>query len=98
MVPAFNDWMFDKNRKPGDSGIVKTDYGYHIMYYVGAGLKSWQMNIDTSLREAKLAADYEQMKTKYNVEFDETAIKKAQLETSEEESAESSSGAANLAQ
>lgn len=35
MVPAFNDWCFDETRKPGDTGIVETDYGYHIMYYVG---------------------------------------------------------------
>lgn len=98
MVPAFNDWMFDNNRKPGDSGIVKTDYGYHIMYYVGAGLKSWQINVDTALREEKLASDYEQMKTKYKVEFDETAVKNVVLDTSEEESTVSSSGAANLAE
>ena len=36
MVTSFNDWCFDETRKPGDSGIVETDYGYHIMYYVGA--------------------------------------------------------------
>ena len=35
MVTAFNDWCFDGARQPGDTGIVKTDYGYHIMYYVG---------------------------------------------------------------
>ena len=37
MVPAFNDWCFDPARQAGDSGIVKTDYGYHIMYFVGPG-------------------------------------------------------------
>lgn len=35
MVPEFNDWCFDENREPGHSGIVKTDYGYHLMYFVG---------------------------------------------------------------
>ncbi len=34
MVQTFNDWCFDKNRKTGDTGIVKTDYGYHVMYFV----------------------------------------------------------------
>ena len=24
-------------RQPGDYGIVKTDYGYHILFFVGAG-------------------------------------------------------------
>lgn len=34
MVPAFNDWCFDEARQPGDTGIVETDYGHHIMYFV----------------------------------------------------------------
>lgn len=34
MVPAFNDWCFD-DRKAGDTGIVETEYGYHIMFYSG---------------------------------------------------------------
>lgn len=34
MVETFNDWCFDKSRKGGDTGIVKTDYGYHVMYFV----------------------------------------------------------------
>ena len=34
-VDAFNDWCFDPSRQPGDTGIVETEYGYHVMYYVG---------------------------------------------------------------
>ncbi len=36
MVTEFNDWCFDQKRKPGDTGIVKTTHGYHIMYFVSA--------------------------------------------------------------
>ena len=35
MVPAFNDWCFDEARKPGDTGIVETEYGAHLIYFVG---------------------------------------------------------------
>ena len=35
MVTAFNDWCFDETRKEGDTGIVQTDYGYHVMYFSG---------------------------------------------------------------
>ncbi|MBR5536891.1 MAG: peptidylprolyl isomerase [Clostridia bacterium] len=35
MVTTFNDWCFDESRQPGDHGIVETEYGYHIMYFVG---------------------------------------------------------------
>ena len=34
MVGAFEDWCFD-DRKVGDTGIVETEYGYHVMYYCG---------------------------------------------------------------
>ena len=34
MVENFENWCFDESRKPGDTGIVETEYGYHIMYYV----------------------------------------------------------------
>ncbi len=35
MVANFNDWCFAEGRQAGDTGIVESDYGYHIMYYVG---------------------------------------------------------------
>ena len=41
MVPTFNDWCFDVSRQPGDTDIVKTDYGYHIMYFVEASEETY---------------------------------------------------------
>ncbi len=35
MVESFEDWCYDADRKPGDTGIVESTYGYHIMYFVG---------------------------------------------------------------
>lgn len=35
MVTAFEDWCYDAERKAGDYGIVETEYGYHIMFFVG---------------------------------------------------------------
>ena len=34
MVTEFNDWIFDESRIAGDTDLVKTPYGYHIMYFV----------------------------------------------------------------
>lgn len=50
MVAAFNDWLFDGSRKPGDHGIVETEYGSHIMYYVGEGEPNWVCGADEALR------------------------------------------------
>lgn len=34
MVKAFDAWIFDTSRTPGETGLVKTEYGYHVMYFV----------------------------------------------------------------
>ena len=36
MVEPFENWCFDESRQYGDYGIVKTNYGYHIMYFVSS--------------------------------------------------------------
>jgi hypothetical protein len=33
MTEEFDKWCFDTSRKVGDHGLVKTTYGYHIMFY-----------------------------------------------------------------
>ena len=36
MVTEFNDWCFEDGRNVGDYGLVKTVYGYHIIYFCAA--------------------------------------------------------------
>lgn len=31
-VPEFTAWAVDASRQVGDTGLVRTDYGYHVMY------------------------------------------------------------------
>lgn len=53
MVTAFNDWCFDSSRKAGDTGIVETEYGYHVMYFVGdSDLTYRDYQISNELRSA----------------------------------------------
>ena len=61
MVEAFDNWIFDPARKPGDSGIVETEIGYHIMYYVGNDNEEvWKSTVRTALaNEAVTAFDEE---------------------------------------
>lgn len=37
MIAEFDDWCFADGRAVGDHGMVKTSYGYHIMYFSGEG-------------------------------------------------------------
>lgn len=48
MVEAFDAWCFDDSRQPGDYGIVKTDFGYHIMYFVNSQTL-WQSQAKSDL-------------------------------------------------
>jgi len=55
MVTAFNDWCFDPERKTGDSGIIETNYGYHIMYYVGNdNEETWKTTVRSALSNEEL--------------------------------------------
>ena len=74
MVPTFNDWVFDASRKPGDTGIVKTDYGYHIMYFVGDGMEAWKSSIDAVMRKDDYAKKYEELQKTVTIEFDDDYI------------------------
>lgn len=40
MVKAFDEWCFSEDREAGDYDIVKTEYGYHIIYY-SYGEEAW---------------------------------------------------------
>jgi parvulin-like peptidyl-prolyl isomerase len=50
MVSSFNAWCFDSSRKAGDTAIVKTEYGYHIMYFESKGdLSIWKYTAQQAL-------------------------------------------------
>ena len=51
MVETFDAWCFDAARQPGDTGIVKTEFGYHIIYFV-KGEAGWIRRSEQMLIEA----------------------------------------------
>ncbi len=53
MVDTFNDWCFDPERQPGDTGVVETQYGAHVMYFVGEGRSRLQKDALEGLRTAE---------------------------------------------
>jgi parvulin-like peptidyl-prolyl isomerase len=65
MVAAFQDWTFDPARKPGDTGIVESDYGYHVMYYVSSGAPYWTVQVDSSMRNKDYDSYTTTLKDKY---------------------------------
>ena len=68
MVTEFNDWCFDPDRKVGDTGIVKTSYGYHLMYFSGTGDLYWKSLADTSKRNADYTDWYNDFSASYSAD------------------------------
>jgi hypothetical protein len=70
MVETFNDWCFDPARRPGDSGIVETQFGQHIMFFVGINeedgdaidirhiliqMSGWKADVKSAMETERLA-------------------------------------------
>ena len=62
MVSAFNDWCFDESRQPGDHGIVETEYGFHLMYFVGHSAQSFrEYMVENVMRNEEYEAWYQEL-------------------------------------
>lgn len=55
MVAEFENWAIEDGREYGDVGIVETEYGYHIMYFISLDTTTWS----DVIRNDKGAEDYE---------------------------------------
>lgn len=55
MVEEFEAWAFDEARKAGDVEIVQTEFGFHVMYYVGDGLPVYEANAKSGVASDKYA-------------------------------------------
>lgn len=76
-VANFEDWVFaegdfaGEERVPGSTGIIETEYGYHVMYYVGGHEHPvWYETILDDL----IAEDWEKEQTEFEKQFGEDAI------------------------
>ena len=73
MVTNFNDWCFDASRKAGDTGIVESSYGYHVMYFSGESDVLYRdFLIENDLRDAALEEWYHALVESYTSELGST--------------------------
>ncbi len=69
-VEEFTNWAIDPTRKPGDVEIIKTEFGYHIMYYVSANkYTGWQKQV----RDTMASNDYNKLVDDSYNSIEETA-------------------------
>ncbi len=72
MVPSFEEWSVDSQRQYGDTGIVESDYGYHIMFFIN-NCPSYEAQIISELRDEKISEIVENAKINHH----EKSINKA---------------------
>ena len=80
MVTNFNNWCFDASRTVGETGLVETEYGWHVMYFVGTTgttyrdlmIESTLLNNDMIEWETKLIEANELVVT--NTKYVETGL------------------------
>ena len=81
MVAEFNDWIFAEDRVVGETGIVKTEYGYHVMFFLGDGVEEWELealenNDGDGMLDVKLAEWKSGLEAEHPVKVNENAIAK----------------------
>lgn len=74
MVTEFNDWCFDPSRKTGDTGIVETSYGIHVMYFSGTGEPIWKTNAKSQLKNQNIDKWFEEQQALYPVAMNDDII------------------------
>ena len=71
MVEEFDSWIFDESRVYGDTDLVKTQFGYNVMYFVDSEAawisQTTQYYVSNELREM-VDAGYE--KWPMNVDYE----------------------------
>jgi hypothetical protein len=79
MVEGFNEWIFDANRKSGDCEIVKTKFGYHLIYFVEKDELNYRdYMIDVNMRSEAAAEWLDEMVE--NAKIGEKDISKLDLD------------------
>ena len=73
MVPEFENWCFDAERQVGDTGLVKTTYGWHVMYFVGSK-PAWPSYAENDLINKRLNEKMDEINGKYPMIVDYSKI------------------------
>ena len=74
-VQEFKDWYLDTSRQAGDTGLVKSSYGYHVMYFSG-NEPIWEHEVKSIILSERTAKILDDAMTKWptNVNFKKVVL------------------------
>ena len=67
-------WCFDSSRKSGDSQIIYTDDGFHLVYFVGEGEPSWKVEVRKAMRTQDTNTWYDSLSKNAKIKRYEKAL------------------------
>lgn len=73
LMPVLDEWCFDESRRSGDTAILRSDYGLHILYFSGKTAIGYA-EAEDNLRAEKQAALIRAAMEQYPIEIDYHAI------------------------
>lgn len=73
LMPELDSWCFDQSRQPGDTTIIRSDYGYHILYFTGS-TDIWYAEAEEGLISQRQSELISEAKDKYPAKIDYSAI------------------------
>lgn len=71
MVSEINDWLYAEGRAAGDSEIIKTSFGYHLVWFTGYGEIAWKNECLPGLQDEDYYALLEDLEGENPVSFKE---------------------------
>ena len=78
-VEPFLNWCMDETRQIGDTGIVKTDYGYHIMFFAHTE-PQWEYYATTYYQSEYTSQKIEEGRNKWDMAVNYKKIMLAELD------------------
>ena len=68
-VDGFKNWYLDETRVPGDTGLVQSNYGYHIMYF-SSSYDIWSYEAEDALLTERVDQKLAQAEAELPMEVD----------------------------
>lgn len=73
LVAALDEWCFDDARQNGDSAVIRTDCGYHLVYFVSSE-EVWYARAEADMRAQQTLELFSTALEEYAMEVDYSAI------------------------
>lgn len=67
LVESIDEFLFEDGRKAGDYKIVKSTYGYHLVYYKGANTEKWKIDAKSYLTEKDFETESKRLCDEHNI-------------------------------